>query len=301
MKPLSLIQADALPDFCCVERGGTKIWVDRNFANRELLEQIADCDRLLAWPECQIIKDQKKIKVGRLRLALMGKEYSFYIKRYNAFSLRYRIGSLLTLSGAVRSLRGAALLQSAGTRTARPVAAVETRFLGMLTKSFFITEEISGGKTADAYWLENLTSSPLCSDRQRRRSFLAGLASVFRSLHASAIYHNDLKDANIITVAHPDGFSHIFYLLDLEGVQRCVRLSEKRRVKNLVQINRTLGRHIRRSDKLYFIKHYLDAAITDQNRIKRLIQVIQSESDRVDAVKGIAPVPGFAPGGARHG
>lgn len=265
------------------------------------MDQIADCDRLLARRDCYIIKDQKKIKVGRLSLTVSGRARQIYIKRYNAFSLRYRIGSLIASSGAVKSLRGAAVLRDAGISTARPLAALETRFLGMLTKSFFITEEIAGGKTADAYWLEDLSSVPLCDGRQRRRTFLAGLARVFRSLHAAAIYHNDLKDANIIAAAHPDGFSHIFYLLDLEGVQRGARLSEKRRVKNLVQINRTLGRHLRRPAKLYFMKHYLDAAVADRNRMKRLTRMILSESARVDAVKRVASVPGLAPGVARHG
>lgn len=295
MKALSLIRTDALPDFCSVERGGTKIWVDQSLRCPELMDQIGDCDRLLARRDCRIVKDQKKIKVGRLSLTIGGQARQIYIKRYNAFSLRYRLGSLMASSGAVKSLRGAAVLRGAGIRTARPVAAVETRRMGMLTKSFFVTEEISGGKTADTYWLEDLAPAPACNRWQRRRSFLRGLAFEFRSLHAASIYHNDLKDANIIAVAHPDGFSHIFYLLDLEGVHRCARLSEKRRVKNLVQINRTLGRHIRNSARLYFMKHYLEAVVADRNRLKRLIQVIQSESDRVDAGKGIAPVPGSAP------
>jgi hypothetical protein len=285
MRPLSPIQADALPDFCFEERGGTKIWVARRYANSGLVNQVADCDLLLARPDCRIIKDQKKIKVGCLSLDVTGKESSFYIKRYNAFSLRYRIGSLLALSGAVRSLRGAALLQSARIHTATPVAAVESRVKGVLTKSFFITEEICGGKTADAYWREDLTGSRLSHLWQRRRNFLAGLASVFRSLHAAEIYHNDLKDANILAVPRPSELSQTFYLLDLEGVRRYNRLSEKRRIKNLVQINRTLGRYVSRSDKFCFLKSYLAAEAADKRQAIRMIQIIIAESDRLDMVK----------------
>jgi hypothetical protein len=283
-----------LLDFHFETRGHTKIWLDRNFADGEFIDQLVDCDQLLARPDCQVVKNQRKIKVGRLSLTIAGCTYLLYIKRYNAFSLRYRLVSLVVPSGAVRSLRGAALLQSVGIRTVEPVAAVENRFLGVLSKSFFVTKEISGGKTADVYWLEDLASSSACHERQRRRNFLAGLASVFRSLHAAAIYHNDLKDANIMTVPHPDGISQIFYLLDLEGVQRCGRLSGKRRVKNLVQINRTLGRHLRSSEKLYFLIHYLGSAAPDRSLRKRLIQRILSESDRLDTAKGIVPGPEFA-------
>jgi hypothetical protein len=285
LRPLSPIQADALPDFCFEERGGTKIWLARRYANSGLVNQITDCDLLLARPDCRIIKDQKKIKVGRLSLGVMGKETSFYIKRYNAFSLRYRIGSLLALSGAVRSLRGAVLLQSARIHTATPVAAVENRVKGVLTKSFFITEEICGGKTADAYWREDLTASRLPHLWQRRRNFLAGLASVFRSLHAGGIYHNDLKDANIVAIPRPSELSQTFYLLDLEGVTRYSRLSEKRRIKNLVQINRTLGRYVSRSDKFCFLENYLAAEFADKRQAIRMIRMVIAESDRLDTVK----------------
>ena len=264
MKALSLIRTDALPDFCSVERGGTKIWVDQSLRCPELMDQIGDCDRLLARRDCRIVKDQKKIKVGRLSLTVGGQVRQIYIKRYNAFSLRYRIGSLIVSSGAANSLRGALVLQGGGIRTARPMAVVETRRMGMLTKSFFVTEEISGGKTADSYWLEDLSPAPVCIGRQRRRTFLQGLAFVFRSLHTAAIYHNDLKDANIITVPHPDGLSHIFYLLDLEGVQRCARLSEKRRVKNLFR-SLDFRRHSRNSARVSFMKLTLKSVV--RNRI----------------------------------
>lgn len=280
-----------LTDFYFEKRGDTKIWLDRDFAHREFIDRIAESDQLLARRECQIIKDQKKIKVGRLSLTIAGYNHHLYIKRYNAFSLRYRLSSLMAPSGAMNSLRGAVLLQGAGIRTVKPVAAVESRHLGALTKSFFITEEISGGRTADAYWIEDLASTPLCHHRRRRRSFLAGLASLFRSLHAAGLYHNDLKDANIMIVSRPAGSSPIFYLLDLEGVRRYQRLSERRRIKNLVQIHRTLGRHIRGPEKLYFLKKYMDAGATDRPSRKRLIARILAESDRVDAVKGVEPGP----------
>lgn len=286
-----------LRDFHFEARGRTKVWLHREVADGELIDRIADCDRLLAQPGCRIIKDEKKIKVGHLRLSIAGRTYQLYIKRYNAFSLRYCIGSLLRPSAAVSSLRGAALLKSAGIRTARPLAAAETRLLGMVTRSFLITEAIAGGKTADAYWLEDLGRTPLGRQRLARRDFLAGLASLFRTLHEAGIYHNDLKDANIMAAADPQGGGSLFFLLDLEGVRRFGRLGERRRIKNLVQINRTLGRYVPGSGKLYFLMHYLGAVPIDRRRTKRLIRAIQAESDRLDAAKGIEPARGVALGG----
>src|SRR5204863_3184173 len=86
-----------------------------------------------------------------------------------------------------------------------------------------------------------------------------GLAQIFHNLHSHGIYHNDLKDANILAVDRSEGTVR-FFLLDLEGVKRYAPLSEKRRVKNLVQLHRTLGRYLRQTDRLIFLKWYLCAA-----------------------------------------
>lgn len=294
MKPLNPVRTDVLPDFCFEERSGSKIWVDPSFACEAFISQLTNCDLLLDRTDCQIIKDQKKIRVGRLGLHIAGREHNFFIKRYNAFSLRYRIGSLMKLSGAVKSLRGTSLLQGAGIRTVRPVAAVEHRVKGVLSGSFFITEELHGAKTADAYWIEDLSAPQLDHRRERRRNFLIGLGHLFRSLHAAQIYHNDLKDANILVVSLPGGLSQAFFLLDLEGVKRYAQLSHNRKIKNLVQLNRTLGRYIRRSGKLYFMKNYLGAAFADKRRTKRMLLKIVAESVRLDALKGIGRGTGYA-------
>ena len=288
MKPLSFTECQVLPNFCFEVRGETKIWADRSIGFPSFMDQFADCDSLLARRDCQIIKDQKKIKIGRLGLAIGGRVRQIYIKRYNAFSLRYRLVSLMAPSGAVKSLKGAALLRDAGIRTARPLAAVENRLNGMLTKSFFLTEEIFGGKTADAYWLEDLATARPSDAWKRRQDFLKSLASLFRSLHAAQIYHNDLKDANILALVEAHDSSPVFFLLDLEGVRRYASLSEKRRIKNLVQLNRTLGRYIRRSAKLYFMKSYLAGAFAEKAVRKRLLQAIVAASDRLDATKETA-------------
>jgi hypothetical protein len=285
LKSLSLGQAAALPDFDFTERGGAKIWVNRTFYSEELLELIADCDRLLARPDCRIIKDQEKIKVGRLTLGLASGQLKIYIKRYNAFSLRYRIGSLLLPSGAVRSLRGATILKGAGIETVKPIAAVESRLMGMVCKSFFITEEISTGKTADAYWIENLRPLSIFNGQRCRREFIAKLATLFRNLHDAAIYHNDLKDANIIAVPVADRRSETFYLLDLDGVRRFASLSERHRMKNLVQINRTLGKYLTRSERWYFLNFYLKATGVDRKTAKRWAKDIHLQSIRLNQAR----------------
>jgi len=186
---------ELFPNFVRQERGGLSVWFDRKYAAPSEFELFADADRLFERAECELVKDQKKIKVARIRLSLGGHAHAIYLKRYNTFSWRVKLASLFAPSGAVRSLRGAAILLNAQVSTAMPVAVVESRRWGVLTKSFFFSEEIEGGKTADSYWCGDLLALKGNQGYHRRRGFLEELALLFKSLHQRGIYHNDLKDS----------------------------------------------------------------------------------------------------------
>jgi serine/threonine protein kinase len=276
----------ALPGFNVKKRGSTKIWISRAFADPVFVRALAETDSLFDDPACQIIKDQKKIKIGRLTRIIAGKPRSVYIKRYNAFSLRFRLLSPFVQSGALRSLRGANLLHEGRIATAKPIAAVEKRYCGMLRHSCFVSEEIAGGKTADAYWLESIRQRRDRRGFKERRAFLRGVASMFHSLHQQQIYHNDLKDVNILVAKNMDVESIECFLLDLEGVRRCARLSQRRRIKNLMQLYRTLGRHVSRSGLIFFLKCYLGRSFADQKLKRKLIERVLSAARRVDITKG---------------
>ena len=273
------------PDFILHNVGNAAIWIDRRFANKHFVQRLADADTLFADPCSSVVKDQKKIKVGRIKLQVAGAAHSLYIKRYNAFSLRYKLVSPLMRSGAFRALEGAAILRAADIPVAPPIAAVENRRRGALVKSFFLSEEIVGGKTIDAYWREELTNGVSWDGRLSRRRFLDELAGLFATLHGRDIYHNDLKDANILAVAEHSNRPLRLFLLDLEGVRHYKSLSSTRRIKNLVQLNRTFGRSLRRVEKLIFLRKYLGAKFSERQGKRELIARVLFESKRLDGVK----------------
>jgi hypothetical protein len=269
------------PEFVHEIRGGTSIWINRKVVDPTLVDRFADPDRLLADPACEIIKDQKKITIGRVALGLV--PYAIYIKRYNVFSLRHRLASPFVMSGALRALHGATVLGRSNISSAVPLAAVERRYWGLLAKSFFISKEITGGKTVDAYWRDDLQFLPGAAGVRQRRDFLVRLGQLFQMLHGHEIYHNDLKDANIL--AAPRQQATAFFLLDLEGVRQYVRLSKKRRLKNLVQLHRTLGRYLRGPDKLVVLKHYLGNSFAKRSIRRQWIKNILRQSDRLNRAK----------------
>jgi len=50
----------------CLKVGGACMWLPGHLCNDPNLSLLANPDRLFAMPQCEIIKDQKKIKVGRV-------------------------------------------------------------------------------------------------------------------------------------------------------------------------------------------------------------------------------------------
>jgi len=274
-----------ISEFNLERRGGAKIWISRSYLDPVFIDALVDADRLLSGANCLVVKDQRKIKVARLAVSIRGALRSLYLKRYNAFSLHYAILSNIAQSGALRSLRGAKILHQAGIPTVTPVAAVENRRCGVVYKSFFISEEIAEGKTADAYWREDLRHLQGKKGLKRRRAFLSQLAELFQTLHAQQIYHGDLKDANILVAAESNGRPVRLFLLDLEGVRRYRRLSERRRIKNLVQLYRTLGQYVPAPQRLFFLKCYLGPLFVDRRSKRRLIRRILRFARQVEELK----------------
>ncbi len=272
-----------LPDFVLLRHRATSLWIDAKFNKPAVIDLIWDPDRFFSDERCVVVKDQKKIKVARVPVEMSGVLYPIFIKRYNAFSLRSRLLSILTQSGAFRSLEGAAILQNAGFATAKPIAALELRRCGVVLKSFYLSEEIAGGKTADTYWREDLTLAQPQRFRHRRR-FISGLALTFQALHRHGVYHNDLKDANIMVVAEKN--AELFYLLDLEGTRRYSDLNLRRKIKNIVQLNHTLGRLLRRTEKMYFLKVYLDSSFASKPIKRRWLTAVLEQSRRRDLKSG---------------
>jgi tRNA A-37 threonylcarbamoyl transferase component Bud32 len=291
---------DYHPEFVLERRGSLSMYVGRTLTGDLIPDIAADPDHFFDLPGCEIIKDQKKIKVARAKIEIEGDVKTVYIKRYNAFSWRYRFGSFFQSSGAVRSLHGAAILSASGIRTARPLAAVESRTWGMLNRSFFFSEEIGGAKTADCYWQEELVPVKGKEGVRKRKRFLCGMGELFRSLHEQAVYHNDLKDANILVHSDPSGEVEHFYLLDLEGIRHYRNLNRRRQIKNLVQLNRTLGKYLRRVDKVRFLEAYLGPSFSNRIDKRGRIASILRRSNKLDRLRNVKISAVAMAGNAAH-
>jgi len=276
-----------------VESGDVRAWIRHGIHLSALAPPDGDPDRLLAAPAARLVKDQRKVTVGMTRAFAAGGFQPgsgiLYVKRYNVFSRRVRIASLWQRSPALRAWHATRLLTRAGFRTAIPVAAVEYRRWGMLTKSFFLTVDVDGARPADQYWWELQRAS-----RSDRRNFIRALARLFAGLHAAGVYHNDLKDANLLVRRGPGGDE--CFLLDVECVTQSSGVPHRRRVKNLAQLHRTLGRLANMRENLYFLHDYLEkeaapgaaGAAEVRRRWRRAVCAQARRKDLRHALRGVS-------------
>lgn len=228
----------------------------------------------------RLIKSERKIRVGFMPMRIGGELKNVYIKQHNALSLRHRLASLFLPSAAMRSLTGALTLMEAGYATAKPVAVVEHRHRRVLLKSFYFSEEVPGAKPVDTFWQENLGNLRGVDGYRKRRAFLRALARLLSSLHGKRIYHNDLKAANILVSGEEGPMAGRFSVIDLQGLKRCFYVSKRRRIKNLAQLERTLGRFLSRSEKLFLLKAYCRSSCVNTPQKRALMNAIVAEAKR---------------------
>jgi hypothetical protein len=173
------------------------------------------------------------------------------VKHYRATSWRRRADTVLHGSPARRAWRGAQLLPAWGFLVPRPLAAFERRGAGVVWESIYVSEGLLTQIPLNVYWC---TRSHQWSRRQKS-TFLRALAGFVRALHERGLYLGDLKDENLLVEE-----SHVsqwrFYLVDLDRVRRFSSLTQRRRLKNLVQLERTLGHNARLSERLAFLYAY---------------------------------------------
>jgi tRNA A-37 threonylcarbamoyl transferase component Bud32 len=248
--------------------------------NLRLDEMLINLPELFLRKDCKTIKSEKKIRVVRLPLRIGPTVKSVYVKQHNALSFRHRLASFFCQSAALRSLSGAATLLKEGYATARPIAAVDYRRRGVLIQSFYLSEEIAGAKTISDYWLKELLSLTGIEGQLKRRAVLRNLARLIKSLHERRIYHNDLKASNILALDRGPAAGDMFSLIDVQGVRKCFYLSKRRRIKNLAQLNRTLGNHLSKTQKLFFLKVYGGDQISHRRKQRHLVRSILKETRR---------------------
>ena len=178
------------------------------------------------------------------------------VKRSLCFGWRKALACLIHGSPAVRSGRAAKLLSTLNFCVPKTLAIIENRRRLFGIESIYVSEALPHSPL-NQYWERNIRKSP----RSRRDAFIKQLAKFVASLHAAGVHSGDLRDANILVeqVTANGSCDWLFYLVDLDNITRRAQVTTRRRIKNLVQLDRTLGRRASQSGRLLFLYKYLSS------------------------------------------
>ena len=183
--------------------------VDRHYRGPEF-------SAFLANPEAVFMHAAtKKLKAGRsatvIKITLDGRE--LVIKRYNMKNIWHYLRRCLRPTRAFTSWRLAQKLNLFDIATAKPVAFIEQRYLGLRGKSYYVTEYISGEHVGD-YFMRNRAEEDKVAEMIKR------MTALLKNTAKLEITHGDLKITNILVNANEYPM-----LIDLDGAVEHASLS----------------------------------------------------------------------------
>jgi hypothetical protein len=248
-------------------------------ASPEMAALIEQADRLMDSPQFRLVKGEGKTRAGFISRP---DAPTVFIKWTEVRSITSGLSQMAGGSRATRALRGAKLLREAGFHCATPLAALDVLRAGAVRASYLISEALEHAEILSHFALGR--EGELRKGYARRKAVSDALASELRRMHAAGIYTRDLQETNLMVEMHDDAMR--VYFLDLEDFRRASKVSPRRRMLNLVHLDRSIGRFVSRAGRLDFLYAYLgrqldrDARRTAVAEYLRLRQRVERAHNR---------------------
>lgn len=221
-------------------------------------------DPLAQGADFRLLKKNSRTRAGVVRVN--GSELFLKCVTYRSWikGIAARFGG----SRARRTIRGASILRQAGFAHPKLIAAFEQRRRGSITASYVLVEYLRRPKILSRVALAD------GHDFHWRRVISARLAQVIRDLHRAGCYTRDLQETNLML--ETQGSAPTFYFTDLEDFRRVRRVPWRFRLRNLVQLDRSIGQFVSRSQRLRFLLDYIG-----HNTSRRELRALVVRLDRM--------------------
>ncbi|KAB2837026.1 MAG: hypothetical protein F9K48_00160 [Candidatus Brocadia sp.] len=212
---------------------------------------------LISFKEQPDMVIKSSAKTGITRIAVSHESIkSVCIKEHRYPSALKRFFYSFRNSPARRAWLAAHGLMAANFLTPKPIALFEEKRFARVEKSFVIMEELSRCLPCNKYVSENFSDPYDKTISGKKKRFISCLATSFKHLHDSGIYHSDLKANNIMIRELPETWD--FFYLDLDRVSFQKKIAPKEKMKNLAQLNASIPHCITYTDRLRFYQTYAD-------------------------------------------
>jgi hypothetical protein len=222
-------------------------------------------DVLMAGGDFRVLKDEARTRAGLIKTPEGG---WVFVKRVRTGS--WTKGLLVSARGSRvrRWLDGAAMLSRAGFHRPSPLAALEILNAGSVTECYLVCEALEGASVLSAAVLGG-GKVPFLA----RRALLSAVISEVRRLHDAGLYTHDLQETNLMVQEKPGKAPRISFV-DLEDFRSLRTVSWRRRLLNLVHLDRSIGRFLNRPARLRCLYEYLDTGKMAHNERRDMVRQV---------------------------
>lgn len=209
------------------------------------------------------------------------------VKEFRPRGVLHALKGLFRPTHGLRTFRNGLRLDKAAVPVARPLGLLRKRTLGLVHTEWVVMEVLPGGVEFDRYVLGKIRAEWPVAEKQ---AFVRAFGRLIGSLHRKGVFHADLKTCNIVVQeqhSRPDSddrersgeptghyASFRFALLDYDEVDFSGKMTERRRVKNLVQIFLSAPTALDAKDRMRFLTVYAREAGLDSAEKRRIAESV---------------------------
>jgi tRNA A-37 threonylcarbamoyl transferase component Bud32 len=234
---------------------GYRVFRRRDVSGGTLMEMIGAHREIVENSPWLLLKNSPKTVVSMVEMP-HGSTSRTCVKQYRyAKAWRKIIGCFRNSKGKTSWVAANELFRQ-GISALGPLAYVERARFGFLVESFFLMESPADYLEMDRYLIKSFAHGASGDTFLKKRAFIREFARSIGRLHASDIFHGDLKTCNILARELRGGWD--FSFIDLDAVHLGTEVSSRRTLKNLVQINCSIPGFLGYGDRVRFLNWYLE-------------------------------------------
>lgn len=244
--------------FVVEKTGDRKLYRCRDFSADTVLGYVERHGEIIASSGPGLVKGSAKSVLTRFESSAGSDEY-IYVKEFKNTGLIRLLEIIFYTHRGRRAWKAGHRLLHLGIPGAGLIALVESGRFGMTDTSYLIMKEIPDATRLNVFLLQRYfrISGGLTSEEAlEKRELIHMGARALREFHSEKIYHKDLSAKNLLVRLAGDGCPH-FYCVDTDSIQFPPRLSLRRKMKNLGQLN-GLPACVTTADRVRFYKEYFE-------------------------------------------
>ena len=271
-------------DFDKIRRNDCTLYISRNLRNKTFEQALLSGQKpLQEHYQLTSIPSSESARVHKFTVNFNGVERGVYFKQYLSKSVWKFVKRLVRASRAKRAFEATKMLAENGFDVPAIIAMGECNSVFSDRLDFLATLEVE--KTKPIYQTISESRQSLSQQQLRhRRGLIRAFGQTIGRMHASGIFHGDLRLGNVLARQEETGWR--FFFLDNERTRKFSRLPCRLRVKNLVQVNMAPPGLFTNTDRMRFFKEYCtENAAAKEQKITLIREILKTTDQRLSEKK----------------